>query len=145
MENRPTDNPLMGNKIVNIADIRAARLEAEQVADVYQHADGHDRLMGLTPRQRVWWVNQQYFAERMAGADNYGAVRFTVGQLSQADGASERYMRFECGSFTAFIQVNSDWTLNHGIDPICVRWEHNSEPPYPVFSESLFTFTEETE
>lgn len=145
METRPTDNPLMGNKIVNLADVRAARMAQEEVEKIHQHSDGQDLLNGLTPRQRVWWVNQQYFAERMASAEDYGPVKFTVGQLSQLDGASERYMRFECGSFTAFIAVNADWTLNHAVDPICLRWSHDSEPPYPVFSEELFTFTEETE
>lgn len=138
MESKPL-NPLLGDKVVNIADIRAQRMAALDMAQIQEAEDG-GQLQQLGAKETVFLRNMPFFLGRLARPDmgDYGRVAFQVGVLE--DGS--RVMLFTCDPYEALYAVNDNWQLDFSVDPLITRWSVNQPCEYTIVQRSRINFTE---
>lgn len=152
MDNKPNDkgplHPALGNKVVHMADVLAWRQEREQREQLEQDlANGQDPFVGLSTKQRAFWVNQRFFADRLAGEDThgyFGRLAFEVGDLVLYGGDPQLVLEFNSEAVHAFFLLTDALMINWEFDPIVVRWSCVGDSPYPVHGESAYTFTKRT-
>ena len=124
------------SKVVSIDDIRARRLG--QMID-QQIIEDQDNIMAeFSDTEKVWWRNQQFFAERLARGQGYGRCAYQVGTLEDGTKA----LRFECEAYGAFYQLEADLTINFD-SPVLFRWSHSSPAEFQLVSEADVKFTPE--
>lgn len=135
-----TDNlpPQLAGKVVNIADIRAQRIGAAAIEEAAAAQDAGEIAADMSMTEKVWWRNQQFFANRMARGAGYGRLQFKVGHI---DGNPALYV--DCEAYAAYMALRPDLIIDLEIDPLLVRWSVACEPEYPLVKASAINFTAE--
>lgn len=124
------------SKVVSIDDIRARRLG--QMID-QQIIEDQDNIMAeFSDTEKVWWRNQQFFAERLARGQGYGRCAYQVGTLEDGTKA----MRFECEAYSAFYPLEDDLTINFD-SPVLFKWPKIDPTGFEQVLETDVKFTPE--
>lgn len=141
MENKPL-HPLITQKVVNIADIRAQRMSALEVTEIHEATEAGD-LPQFGPKETVFLRNMQFFQGRLARPEmgDYGRVAFKVGHL--ADGS--RVMLFTCDPFEAVYSLDEQWVIDFTVDPLVTRWSIPQPCEFILVDRRNINFTEITE
>lgn len=139
-------HPELQGKVVQLADIRAWRLNQLEVEQAYAQAkaDGEDLMAGLNLPQRVFWMNQQFFANRLCGEAGFnaaGRIAFSAGDLVVQGREPALALYFNCEAYEAYYHLTERLTINWDIDPLMVRWSCVGEPEFAVLSRTMFTYT----
>lgn len=124
----PMDLSIYHGKVISIFDLRAQRILQESTEKLIAE-EVADPSIGnqMTDKERIWWRNHQFFADRMARSSFFGSLKYELGQLSGV-----RSMRLTCDAYQAFYFLKVDLTIDFGRDPILVRWSCGGEPEFPV-------------
>lgn len=124
----PMDLAIYHGKVISIFDLRAQRILQESTEKLIAE-EATDPAIGnqMTDKERIWWRNHQFFADRMARSSFFGAVKYELGTL---DGV--RSMRLTCDAYQAHYFLKVDLTVDFGRDPILVRWSCVGEPEFPI-------------
>jgi hypothetical protein len=130
--------PELAGKVVNIADIRAQRIGSEQLSEVIAAQEAGEIASDMSMTEKVWWRNQQFFANRMARSRDFGRLSFKAGHV---DGNPAVYV--DCEAYAAYMALKPDLTFDLEIDPLLVRWSCVGEPEYPLVKASAINFTAE--
>ena len=64
--------PELAGKVVNIADIRAQRIGAQELSEAIAAQEAGEIASDMSMTEKVWWRNQQFFANRMARSRDFG-------------------------------------------------------------------------
>lgn len=124
------------SKVVSLDDVRARRLGQFVTENIIQEQD--QMMAEFSATEKVWWRNQQFFAERMARDKGYGRCAYQVGTLEDGSMA----MRFECEVYGAFYQLEADLTLNFDT-PVLFRWSNPGDCEFDLVLEKDVKFTPE--
>lgn len=130
----------LGSTVINLADVRAQRLAALDVAQA-KEAEANQEVQ-LSARQKVFYRNMQFFAHRLATDEygDFGRVAYKVGQL---DG--ELALHFISEPYEAFYPLDLDYVIDFSIDPLITRWSVAQACEYGITPRDSLTFTEISE
>ena len=130
--------PELAGKVVNIADIRAQRIGAQELSEAIAAQEAGEIASDMSMTEKVWWRNQQFFANRMARSRDFGRLAIKVGHIGDNPA-----LYVDCEAYAAYLSLKPDLTIDFEVDPLLVRWSCRGEPEHPLVKSSAIDFVAE--